>query len=315
MKAACAVFILALTSSSIGAPQDLQQRWGEWQVKHGRRYSSQGEEEGRRRAWQVNQDWVKGHKNRGDADLSMEMNQFADGTQPGRQLLHPSAHSPTVDIIHNNMSPDNDVSPTRPKSFDWRSKGVISPINNEDQFGNNFAVVDRGCVESFQAIKTGNLVGLSTWEIVDCCPLAEDDFFDCIHNLGGLCSANDYPLYTGQCRNNTCQAVGMIQGGKAVPAGQVDQMVDALLERPLAVLIDSSAASFERYQNGIYNDTDCSRTEVGHAMQVVGYGEEDGQEFWICKNTWGNTWGDQGYVRMKKGADTCGIESHASYPY
>ncbi|XP_071093510.1 cathepsin K-like [Haliotis cracherodii] len=309
MKVACAVLLLALISSSLGAPRgNLQQRWEEWQMKHGRRYISQGEEEGRRRAWQ-DLDLVEAHK-RGDTGLSMETNQIADGMQSGRQLLNPSAHYPVVDTHH-----DNDVSPTRPKSFDWRNKGVISPVTNVDSFGNTFAIVAAGCVESFQAIKNGYLVDLSTYEIVDCCPLVKDDIFDCIHNFGGLCGATSYPLFTGQCKNNTCQAVAKIRGGKAVPAGHVHRMVQALLKRPLAVLIDASAASFGRYQSGIYNDTDCSNTKVNHAMQVVGYGEEDGQEFWICKNTWGPTWGDKGYVRMKKGADTCGIESHASYPY
>ncbi|XP_046564636.1 procathepsin L-like [Haliotis rubra] len=92
-------------------------------------------------------------------------------------------------------------------------------------------------------------------------------------------------------------------------------MEQALLKRPLAVLMDASKASFGRYQSGIYNDTDCNKTVINHAMQVVGYGEEDGQEFWICKNTWGPKWGEDGYVRMKKGLDICGIESHVSYPY
>ncbi|XP_046356373.2 procathepsin L-like [Haliotis rufescens] len=308
MKVACAVLLLALTSSSLGAPRgNLQQRWEEWQMKHGRRYISQGEEEGRRRAWQVNQDLVKAHNNRVDVGFSLEMNQFADGMLSGRQHLK---HSPVVDISH-----DNDLPSAPPASFDWRTKGVISPVSNQGELGDPVAIVAEECVASFQAIKKGEVPKLSSPEIQDCCPMPVGEVFDCIHNFGGLCSESTYPVLTGHCRNNSCQPEVQIQGGKAVPAGQVDQMVDALLERPLAAFIDASKASFEMYTSGIYSDADCSKTVVDHGVQVVGYGEEGGQEFWICKNSWGASWGEDGYIRIKKGSDTCGIESHASYPY
>ncbi|XP_067671811.1 procathepsin L-like [Haliotis asinina] len=293
MKIACVVLLLALASSSLGAPRDnMLRRLEEWTVKYEKGYGFQGDQVGRR---QDSQDEEKAYNN---------------NIQPRRQLSNRSSHSRTVDILL-----DHDVSQTRPKTFDWRSKGVISPVTNIDAFSNSFAIVARGCVASFQAIKTGFLLGLSAWEIVDCCPSLEDGVFDCIHDIGGLCGATTYPLYTGQCKNNSCQAAAKVRGGKVVPAGNVNRMEQALLKRPLAALMDASNASFGRYQSGIYNDTDCSKTVINHAMQVVGYGEKDGQEFWICKNTWGPKWGEDGYVRMKKGSDICGIESHVSYPY
>ncbi|XP_046564635.1 zingipain-2-like [Haliotis rubra] len=291
MKVACVVLLLALTSSSLGAPRDnLLRRWEEWKVKYGRRYSGQG-----------------GHNNMVDAGFSLEMNNLADGRLSGRQLFK---HSPVVDV-----SLGNELPSAPPKTFDWRSKGVISPVSNQGELGSPVAIVAEECVASLQAIKTGELPQLSSQEIQDCCPMPVGEVFDCIHNFGGVCSRSTYPVITGHCRNSSCQAEVQIQGGKSVPASQVDKMVDDLLQRPLLALIDASKPSFEEYSSGIYSDADCSKTVVDHALQVVGYGEEDGQEFWICKNSWGESWGENGYIRIKKGSDTCGVESHASYPY
>ncbi len=78
-----------------------------------------------------------------------------------------------------------------------------------------------------------------------------------------------------------------IQGGKTVPPREVTQMVEALLIRPLMVLVDASQSSFEMYRGGIYTDPNCSSERLDHALQLVGYGEEDGKQFWICKNSWG----------------------------
>ncbi|XP_067671803.1 uncharacterized protein [Haliotis asinina] len=286
MKVACVVLLLALTSSSLGAPRDnMLRRLEEWTVKYGRRYSSHGV-----------------HNNMVDTGLSLEANHLADGRLSGQ--------SPPLVV-----SLGNELPSAPPKAFDWRSKGVISPVSNQGELASAIAIAAEECVASLQAIKTGELLELSSQEIQDCCSMPVTEVFDCIHNFGGVCSRSTYPVVTGNCRNNSCRAEVQIQGGKSVPASQADKMVDDLLQRPLLALIDASKSSFAEYSGGIYSDADCSKTEVDHAVQVVGYGEEDGQQFWICKNSWGETWGENGYVRVLRGSDTCGIESHASYPY
>ncbi len=73
----------------------------------------------------------------------------------------------------------------------------------------------------------------------------------------------------------------------SVPKHQMHEMVEALLERPLLVMVDASTISFLEYTGGIYGDPDCSRVSVNHALQLVGYGVEDTQPYWICKNSFG----------------------------
>ncbi|XP_067648669.1 procathepsin L-like [Haliotis asinina] len=305
------LLLLALTSFSLGASRDnLQQRWEEWKVKYGRRYSSQGEEEWRRRAWQANLNLVEAHNKRGQTDFPLEMNQFADEILQQRHRVFPAIqpHSATT-------ADDTEAFLAPPPSFDWRSKGVISAVKNQGTIGSADAVAASECMESWNAIKTGRLLNTSYQEIADCCRARNNTVFDCVHNIGGVCSETDYPDLTGQCRNNTCHPDLQIQGGRRLPPRRPDLMITALLQQPLLVYVDASHVTFQLYGGGVYSDPNCSTERVDHALQLVGYGQKEGQKYWICKNSWSSRWGMNGYIWIRRGSDECAIESYVSYPY
>ena len=66
---------------------------------------------------------------------------------------------------------------------------------------------------------------------------------------------------------------------------------------------------------GVYYEPDCSTYFLDHAVLAAGYGEEGGEEYWLVKNSWATTWGDQGYIKMAKNrGNNCGIASAAYYP-
>ena len=83
---------------------------------------------------------------------------------------------------------------------------------------------------------------------------------------------------------------------------------------PISVAMDASEMSFQRYKSGIYKPKKCSSTRLDHGVLAVGYGEQDGEQYWLIKNSWGESWGINGYFMISAANDLCGICTSASYP-
>lgn len=121
--------------------------------------------------------------------------------------------------------------------------------------------------------------------------------------------------YTG--KEGTCKSVAGVTkttGYTRVTANEAS-LAKASAERVVSVAVDASYWS--SYGGGIYSGS-CSSTRLNHAVTLVGYGTESGQDFWKIKNSWGN-WGDKGYIKLKKtnkiiGSGHCGVAKNAIYP-
>lgn len=84
---------------------------------------------------------------------------------------------------------------------------------------------------------------------------------------------------------------------------------------PLACSMNADTISFEQYGGGIYEDDACNQDEVNHSVTVVGYGSENGRDYWIVKNSYSQNWGEGGFMRLIRNAGGfCGIASECSYP-
>lgn len=87
-------------------------------------------------------------------------------------------------------------------------------------------------------------------------------------------------------------------------------MQRALYTGPLIVGMEASQSAFQMYKGGIFDDDKCGE-QLDHVLLLVGYGKENGQEYYIAQNTWGATWGDQGYMKIAAKGDgpgVCGIQ-------
>ena len=182
-------------------------------------------------------------------------------------------------------------------------------------------------IETLNWIKTGKLVSLSEQQLVDC------DMYDGGCNLGsyhrgykwviengGLTTEEDYP-YTavrGACnRAKSARHAATIRGQGAIAPQNELVMQRAVAGQPIAVAIEVGSG-MQFYKTGVYSGP-CG-TRLAHAVTVVGYGTDaaSGAKFWIVKNSWGQTWGERGYIRMRRdvgGPGICGITLDVAYPY
>ena len=100
-----------------------------------------------------------------------------------------------------------------------------------------------------------------------------------------------------------------VSASSYVTADDVDQMKAALAKQPLSVSLEADQACFQYYSSGVMDNTKCG-TYLDHAVLAVGWGNEDGKDYWLVKNSWNTTWGDQGYIKIAivDGVGICGIQ-------
>ncbi|XP_059147879.1 procathepsin L-like [Physella acuta] len=205
------------------------------------------------------------------------------------------------------------------ESFDWRKFGVITPVYDQGMMDNVMDFVITEGMESVLAIQTKTkAIHLSVEEVGACCDneghQPKYPGFDCIKVIGGLCTPETYQNDTGSCNNRKCKPVVKVTGSGYIPAGREDFMLKVIHTTPIVALVDASQQSFQTYTAGVYSDPRCSSTQVDHAVQVVGYGSDGGLDYWIVRNTWGVGWGEQGYMRILRGKNMCGIAAFSFYP-
>lgn len=179
-------------------------------------------------------------------------------------------------------------------------------------------------VESLHYIKTGKLVSLSEQELVDCA-LAPGEKrsarrgLQWIVNNGGVTTSPDYP-YTD--KEGTCDQgkikhhAATITGFKRPDSSTEQALMAAVAQQPVAVGLALDASFFKSYKAGTIYSGPCVE-EKNHCLTVVGYGQKGKELYWIAKNSFGETWGDKGYVLLKRGlggSGLCRIAEFAVYP-
>ena len=212
-------------------------------------------------------------------------------------------------------------------SVDWRDKGVVNAIKDQASCGSCWAFSTCQAQESIYAINYGKLQSLSEQNLVDCVT-------SCYGCNGGLMTSaydyvvsrqsgkfmleEDYP-YTGVegiCQFDKSKGVTKVTGYRTVIAGSESDLATKIAQYgPAAIAIDASHWSFQLYSSGIYNEPSCSSQYLDHAVGCVGYGKEGLLSYWIIRNSWGTSWGENGYIRMIKDMNNqCGEATEACIP-
>ena len=224
----------------------------------------------------------------------------------------------------NNVVSVEDATPTA-DSVNWVTSGAVTQVKNQGSCGSCWSFSSTGAMEGAHFIQTGTLLSLSEQELVDC-----DHIGSAGCNGGSMEGAfewyktnkseleSDY-AYTG--RNGTCaessytgqfSSTGYVQ----VTANSQSALHASIQAGPTSIAIEADKRVFQTYTSGILNSAECG-TQLDHGVLAVGYGTENGQAYYLVKNSWGSSWGENGYLKIADngdGAGICGIQMAAVRP-
>ena len=224
-----------------------------------------------------------------------------------------------------------------PSSIDWVDLGAVTPVKDQGQCGSCWSFSTTGSLEGAYFVTYGELLSFSEQQLVDCDNWKNggrdhgcngglmDNAFNWIHSNGGLCSESAYPYVSGTTETaGTCTTTcsvnskSKVQSYVDVTASSDTAMMTALSKQPVSVAIEADQASFQLYKSGVF--TGSCGTNLDHGVLVVGYGTESGSDYYKVKNSWGTSWGLDGYILLGRGssynsgAGQCGVLLEASYP-
>jgi len=310
------------------SPQAAEELFNAWTVQHGKSYS-EAEVPARLAAFHANAEFVATHNERfdkGEVTYRVELNQFADMTQAEFKKFYLGFNGAQRNAINNATALVGDA----PAEIDWRAKGAVNPVQNQGQCGSCWAFSTVASVEAANFLRTGKLDKYSEQELVDCDDNGDqgcngglmDNAFQWIQKNGGIDTEADFKYIARRTIFFRCPAskkdkhVGTVSGFVDVPAKDENQLKLAAAKTVVSVAIEADQPGFQMYSSGVFSG-ECG-TNLDHGVAVVGYGTDNGQDYWIVRNSWGASWGEKGYIRLARNvadaAGQCGVAMAASYP-
>jgi C1A family cysteine protease len=319
--------MLSLVSSSLALTLPLNTHFNEWKAAHGKTYATIELEAAAMEAYESNDMIIRQHNSK-NSSYTLGHNEFSDLTWTQFQRTYMSElflnRSPNnmqrVMLRQDHLKLDDAV--------DWVTKGAVTPIKNQGRCGSCWAFSTTGSTEGAYQIASGKLVSLSEEDLVQCDHGGDqgcngglmDNAFKFIEQ-NGIAAEADYPYTSGTGVTGTCDTAKMnkpvvtVTGFKDVPHNDEDALKTAVALGPVSIAIEADKSAFQLYKSGVLDSTTCG-TKLDHGVLTVGYGTDTGvsKDYWKVKNSWGETWGEQGYIRMVRGKNMCGIAMQASYP-
>jgi cathepsin F len=291
-----------------------------WKAQYNKQYSTTEEEASRFENFQLSIDRVQA-RNAKSGSATFGLTKYADMTPEEFKstllgYIRPSERS-DVGVL---TPQDIDV----PQTLDWRTKNMVTPVKNQEQCGSCWAFSVTENIESMYCMKNqidcATFPPLAPQEIVDCDTVDQGcnggdppTAYQFVMQEGGMEDESDYP-YTAQDGTCNFQAnlvkVTITNWQYATQNSDETTMQNNLVSwGPLSICVD--AEPWQDYTGGVLMASDCD-TQLDHCVQLVGYDMTQSTPFWIVRNSWGADWGENGYIRLQYGQDTCGCADEAT---
>jgi len=208
------------------------------------------------------------------------------------------------------------------------TQGAVNAVKNQGFCGSCWAFSAVAATEGSYYVASGHLVSMSEQQLVDCSTKNNgcmgglmDDGFDFLEATD-ICTEESYP-YSGILRSScasSCVAAmsGHVTGYYDVTPEDVNSLMVAVQQQPVSIGIDASGLSFQLYHKGVLTGKGLFQgcgTRLDHGVTLVGYGTDGGVDYWKVRNSWGASWGEDGYIRIERSSkNLCGVTSAPSFP-
>lgn len=291
----------------------------EYVVQHGKSYATKEEYEFRSDLFKKTLAKLAEHPE--NSTSTVGVNFMADWTEAEFKSM--LGYTPKTTQSENVFFSEESGSP-----IDWRDQGAVNAVKNQGRCGSCWAFSAVGALEGHHFIASGDLLSLSEQQLVSCstqnngCNGGLMDYAFSYTKNSPLVLESDYSYTSGTFgRTGTCSssksANGVVSATSYTDVQQDSStsLKAALQNGPVSVAVEADTTPFQYYTGGVVTGTACG-TQLDHGVVAVGWGSENGQEYYIVRNSWGSSWGESGYIRLgiEEGAGVCGVQSQPSWP-
>lgn len=261
-----------------------------------------------------------------DSGFSLGVNQFAD--ENPKVLKERMLTCEFVPRVTEKKFSYPTVFNQKADAFDWEKQKKISRVKNQGSCGSCWAFSTTGAVEAMLQIRHNKSVVLSEQQLIDCSTSnggcnggLMSNAIDDINIMGGLYEEKDKP-YTGRKNKCTLNYKKLVPETSYleysfIPPHDVPEIKYRLIhDGPLCSAVEVDPFHFVFYKEGIYDEKPKQHHRPDHAVLLVGFNETHTTPYWRIKNSWGTTWGENGYMRLRmddEGEGVAGLHLYNMY--
>jgi len=309
------------------ATSEEAQLWDRFKAQYTRSFFDERDETYRKTVFLTNLRQITKHNeeaSEGWHTFTMAMNEFGDLTNEEFFAKY-TGFKGARDAVRRSKNVEELSDVVAPTDVDWVTAGAVTPVKNQGQCGSCWAFSATGAIEGAWYVSKQKLVSLSEQQLMDCsksegnqsCEGGLMDYaFEYVISNRGITTESSYPYAAADhtsCKSSTAAA----SITKYTDVAHTEAALqNAVAKQPVAVAIEADQNAFQFYSSGVLTGT-CG-TQLDHGVLAVGYGTLSGTAYWKVKNSWGTSWGMNGYVLIQRGKSQsggqCGILLAASYP-